>query len=263
MSRPQHWSSRLLWAIYLALLAVLLPHTAWAFARFEPAGAGWLGIPWGAVTAWAAAFAFEAAIAALTHRLAERIETTPRFSAGNVALRRLGYRYLNAYAAGLFVAVGFSGLANFAHAVEYGQEFAIFDEHGMPPLLYSLAFGGILPLVSLLFARILANTAEDTAEANPELRQAKQAISTLRTELRQAQARAQDAEARAETAEERFAAAGDLVSRLFAEEKKQRILAAAEQWPELPSASVAVIASASPSYVSEVLKAKNGSQAST
>ena len=84
MKPSAHWSSKMLWIIYLALLAVLLPHTAWAFARFESPSAGWLGVSWGIVTAWAAAFAFEAAIAALTHKLARRIGTTPRYTAGRV-----------------------------------------------------------------------------------------------------------------------------------------------------------------------------------
>jgi hypothetical protein len=39
-------------------------------------------------------------------------------------------------------------------------------------------------------------------------------------------------------AEQRFAAAGDLFARLFAEEKRQRILAASERWPELVAASI-------------------------
>jgi hypothetical protein len=78
MNQTSHWSSKVLWIIYLALLAVLLPHTAWAFARFESPAAGWLGVSWGAVAAWAAAFAFEAAIAALTHKLTWRIMATPR-----------------------------------------------------------------------------------------------------------------------------------------------------------------------------------------
>jgi hypothetical protein len=69
-----------------------------------------------------------------------------------------------------------------------------------------------------------------------------------------------DAEARAITAEQRFAAAGGLFARLFAEEKRQRILAASERWSELPAASVAIIASASPGYVSEVLKERDGQQ---
>ena len=106
---------------------------------------GWLGVSWGIVTAWAVAFAFEAAITALTHQLAKSIETTPRYSAGHVALRRFSYQYLNGYAAGLSVALGVSGLANFAHAVEYGRAFAIFGRYSIPRLRYSVTFGGILP----------------------------------------------------------------------------------------------------------------------
>ena len=135
MKRQRNWSSILLWIIYLALLAVLLPHTAWAFSRFEPTGLGWLGVPWGMVTAWAAAFAFEAAIAALTHKLAKHIESTPRYTAGRVWLRRISYQYLNAFSAGLLVAVGVSVLANFGHAVEYGRHFAIYGSYRIPPLL--------------------------------------------------------------------------------------------------------------------------------
>jgi hypothetical protein len=258
MKRQWNWSNILLWTIYLALLAVLLPHTAWAFGRFESPNSSWLNIPWGLVTAWAAAFAFEAAIAALTHKLAKHIEATPRYSAGRVWLRRLSYQYLNAYSAGLLVAVGVSILANFGHAVEYGQDFAIFDRYNVPPLLYSLAFGGILPLVSLMFARILANTAEAEFEVNPELTQAKQTIRKLRSDLEETKEHFAETEARANAAEERFAAAGELVARLFAEEKRQRILAAAEHWPELPASSIAIITSASPGYVSEVLKGENG-----
>ena len=152
--------------------------------------------------------------------------------------------------------MGVSILANFGHAVEYGRDFAIFDRYNVPPLLYSLAFGGILPLVSLMFARILANTAE--AEVNPELTKAKQTIKELWSELKAAKDHLANAEARANAAEQRFAAAGDLVARLFAGEKRQRILAATEHWPELPASSIAIITSASPGYVSEVLKGGNG-----
>ena len=101
----------------------------------------------------------------------------------------------------------------------------------VPPLLYSLAFGGILPLVSLMFARILANSADDEAGANPELTKAKQTINELQAELAPAGARFVDTKARVIAAEQRFGAAGGLVDRLFAEEKRQRILAAAEEWP--------------------------------
>ena len=93
---------------------------------------------------------------------------------------------------------------------------------------------------------------------NPELTRAKQTIKELQTALHTAEARISDTEARAIAAEQRFAAAGDLSARLFAEEKRQRILVAAERWPELPAASVAIIAGASPGYVSEVLKLSDG-----
>ncbi len=43
MKRLWNWSDILLWAIYLALLAVLLPHTAWAFGRFESSAVSQLG----------------------------------------------------------------------------------------------------------------------------------------------------------------------------------------------------------------------------
>lgn len=76
MNRQRNRSNILFWTIYLALLAVLLPHTAWAFAHFEPRDASWQGVSWGMVTAWAAAFAFEAAIAALTHKIAKHIDST-------------------------------------------------------------------------------------------------------------------------------------------------------------------------------------------
>ena len=149
-----------------------------------------------------------------------------------------------------------SALANFAHAVEYSRDFAIFGNYSVPPLLYSLTFGAILPLVSLLFARILGDNEGTEAASNPELTRAKQTIKELRAELDVAETRLTDAETRAVAAEQRFAAAGDFFARLFAEEKRQRILAASERWPELPASSVAIVASASPGYVSEVLNAK-------
>ena len=116
-----------------------------------------------------------------------------------------------------------------------------------------------MPLVSLMFARILANTAEVEAQANPELTKAKQTIKELRSELQAAEGHLANSEARANAAEQRFAAAGDLVARLFAEEKRQRIVAAAKRWPELPAASVAIIiAGASAGYLSEVLRSSDG-----
>lgn len=55
MARQGNWSNTLLRAICLTLLAVLLSRTTWAFARFEPQDAGWMEVPRGMITAWAAA----------------------------------------------------------------------------------------------------------------------------------------------------------------------------------------------------------------
>ena len=78
-----------------------------------------------------------------------------------------------------------------------------------------------------------------------------QRVRKLRKELR-------ETEQRATAAEHRFAAIGDLAVAMFGEDKRQRIIAAHEQWPQLPAASVATIADASKSYVSEVLSSGNG-----
>ncbi len=230
-------TTKLLWIIYIGLLVVLLPHTAWLFAQFEP-----LNIL-GDMAAWAGAFAFEASIAALTHKLARHIEAGPKRA---LPWTRFRYRYLNAYAAGLILAVAVSALANLAHAVQFGKPLAIFTVWGIEPKVYQLAFGAILPLVSLLFARVLSNVSESEEEPNTELDAAKAELTALRRELR-------EANARAEQAELRLNAVGDLVVRLFGNEKRERILAAVEKWPKLTAAAIAVITETSPSYVSEVL----------
>lgn len=228
----------ILWTIFFALLGVLLPHTAWAFGQFEPEG-WWL-------VGWIAAFTFEAAIAAFTWKLKQRIERTPRYTTGRIWLRKLTYRYLNAYGIALFAALCLSAAANWSHAVEFGRTFKVFANYSVSPGIFSVVFGAILPLISLLFAWVLAEAKGDEVEANPELNKAKETIRELRKQLRETE------DART-LAEERFGAIGDLAARLFAEEKRQRILAARERWPQLPAGTIAIIAESSPSYVSEVL----------
>ena len=201
----------------------------------------------------AAAFAFEAAIAALTHKLAKHIEGAPRRGSGWAKFSR---RYLNAYAGGLLVAVAVSTLANLAHSVEFGRPLTIFGAYSVPPVIYSIAFGAILPAVSFLFARVLSNAVDTEAEEDQALVAAKEESRELRRQLRAVEAERGVAEERARAAETRFAAAGDLFARIFAQEKRERILAIRQQWPALPAAAVAIIAEASPSYVSEVLAAE-------
>lgn len=256
-------TTKLLWAVFVALLLVLLPHTAWLFSSFEPAD-GWRIGGYSAV-AWAAAFAFESAIAVLVHKLAEHWERTPRRLANpktiQLHLERFAYRWMNEYMAGLFAATCVSALANLAHAVEYGQALAIFATWGIPAAIYQICFGGVLPLVSLLFARVLSNESATEDAPDPALEEAKRLLAELRSQLRSIEAQLRsteahlaDSEAARQAAEERFLAAGDLFARLFAQEKRQRILAARQQWPRLTAAAIAVVTGCSPSYVSDTLK---------
>lgn len=252
----------ILWIVYICLLLVLLPHTAWAFESMEPDGVG------GKFTAWTAAIAFEASIAILTHKLAKHMESVKK----RTGWARFSYLYLNPFGFGLLSATAISALANLAHAVEFGRALAIFDQWGIPQGVYSVAFGGILPVVSLVFARVLSNVTDSEDAPNPDLEKAKEYIRELNTKVRESEARAKaaeerakalraesealilDAEERAKVAEARFGAMGDLFRRIFSEDKRQRILAVREWKPRLPGSAIAVIAETSPSYVSEVLK---------
>jgi hypothetical protein len=234
----------LFWIIYVALLAVLFPHTAWAFGQFEQSG----GDQW---VPWAAALAFEAAIAAITSKLSNRIENTPKRLS---AWRKFSYRYLNSYSLGLIGALGISTLANLAHAVEFGRDMTIFSTWRIPASVYAVAFGAVLPFISLIFASVLSNVVESEAEEDPELAQAKDQLVDLRKQLRDVTREKDTYLQRATVAEARFTEAGDLMRMMFAEDKRVRILAVHEQWPTLPGAAVATITESSPAYVSEVIK---------
>ncbi len=236
----------ILWIVYISLLLVLLPHTAWAFKNWEPAQS-----PMSSLVSYAAAFAFEAAIAVLTHKLARHIEETPK---GKKGWAKTSYRYFNPISLGLVFATSLSVLANLAHAVEFGQTLKIFADWGIPQGFYSLAFGGTLPIVSLTFARVLSNVTDDEEAPNPELETLNNTIREIRRQLRDAEQRAKAAEDRANIAEQRFGAMGDLMNHLFGEDKRQRIIVSRRQWPQLPGSAIAIIAGASPAYVSETLK---------
>ena len=240
--------NRILWAVYISLLGVLLPHTAWTFQNFEPKNET------GAITfvAWAAAFAFEASIAALTHKLSEHIEHTPRRLSAGAKFR---YRYLNAYSLGLVASVTVSSMANLAHAVEFGRPMAIITEWNIPFSAYALAFGAVLPLVSLIFARVLSNAVETEGEDDPAFVEAKSTIAELRRQLRESEVHRKAAEEARMTAEARFGTTGGLLTNLVSDDKRERIIAAHKLWSQLPGSAIAVISDASPSYVSEVLKA--------
>lgn len=223
MKFPKVDTTTILWTVYLSLLTVLLPHTAWAFDRFEPAGG--LRLLGTSLTAWLAAIAFEAAIAVLTHRLATHIESTPRYTSGHIKWRQLQYRYLNAYAFGLLITVGVSAFANLAHAVQFGDGLAIAPKGTLIYAIYLVAFGAILPFASLLFARVLSRAVDEIQGDSPELQ-------AMKDRLKQASKDLQDARGELQTVKD--TARGE-VSRLTGEVKKlEADLQRAQLQPTIP-----------------------------
>lgn len=244
-------------AIYIALLAVLWPHTKWMFQQFEPEG--------NEFTAGAAAFVFEAAIYVLTRKLAKHIEQVPNVkkwlvrNKWNLAwARRIQLRYANAYTVGLFVSIAISSVANWAHAVEFGQDVAIYAKYAVDPLVLSVGFGGVLSFVSLLFARVLADVQDAEPEANEEESDLRRTFREQGRVLKQTEARLAETEARLLQAED----AAKLILELSAEDKARRIVAAQQIVTQLPFAvprtALAALTDTSQSYVSEVLKGSNG-----
>ena len=226
--------------IYLCLLGVLTPHTKWAFSKFEPEMDEW--------AAWLLAIFFEAVIAVLTEAVADRIKKTPNFTAGWVWLRKFNHQVLaNPFLWMLTLAVFVSTLANLAHAVECRSDMVIFDVYQFPSALYEVSFGAILPITSLVYAVVLANT-DDDPMANPELVRANETIRGLRAEVREEKKKVREL---TERVRPEFA---ELVN----EAAQVRINAAKVLWPELPGKYLAVVADSSPGYVSEVLGNANG-----
>lgn len=234
----------LFWVIYVALLAVLFPHTAWAFGQFEQSG----GDAW---VPWAAALAFEAAIAAITSKLSNRIENTPKRLS---PWRKFSYRYLNSYSLGLIGALGISTLANLAHAVEFGRTMTIFTTWNIPASVYAVAFGAVLPFISLIFASVLSNVVESEAEEDPELAQAKEQLAEVRKKLREANELAEEANQHADFCQKTMVEISDKVNGLLSPDKKERIISIHKNYPTLPGSAIAILADSSPAYVSEVIK---------
>lgn len=186
----RNFSNYALWVIFVALLMVLLPHTAWWFVQFQDPrvvvvfGAA---VQPGVVMAWFAAAVFEGTIAAYTHKLSRHIEQTPNFKD---AYKRFVARYVNSYGGILAIAWFVSTVANYAYALEYARPTRLFIETGLPVEIGAAISGGILPLCSALFARTLSNVRdgeqevdESEQEARNALREANRKIKGLNTEL--------------------------------------------------------------------------------
>jgi hypothetical protein len=131
---------------------------------------------------------------------------------------------------------------------------AILTEWHIPFAIYALAFGAVLPLVSLVFPRVLSNVVEGETGDDPALAEAKSTIADLRRQLRESESGRKAAEDAGKAIEARIASAEGILLKLVSDDKRERIHAAHQLWPQLPGVSVALIAGASASYVSEILK---------
>ena len=113
----------------------------------------------------------------------------------------------------------------------------------------SVALSTILIVVSVGFAQ----KENIRPAADPEVEKWRQSAKDAEARAKAAEQRATVAEARANEAEARFGAAGDMMRLLVSENKRERIIAARQRWPELPITWLALVAGASQSYVSEVI----------
>lgn len=277
-----------LWLVYVLLLSSLVPHTAWAFDMWEAADA-WrfelLGVN-ATPTAWAFAIVFDGAIAGLTHVLKKHIEEMPRIIHTRKAQmpKSLGvgklqipinlqwwpvfsYRYLNAYMLGLVAAWLLSTLGNLAHAVQFGREMTIFSTWGIPSALYALAFGAVLPTISLVFARVLSSVRESEQEEDPAFVKAKgelkEANSTIRSLEQKVKATEQQAntdkrllEQQLSESEQRYRAVGDVVRYLFGTDLplRERVRGIRTTFPVLSQNGIAQLVGCSVSTVNDALQ---------
>jgi septal ring factor EnvC (AmiA/AmiB activator) len=99
----------------------------------------------------------------------------------------------------------------------------------------------------------LSTTEEKFRATEAELSATITRINYSEEKLKLSEDRVKETEQRAKIAEERFGALGDLVKYLFSENKRERIVAAHRQWPQLPGNAIAIITGSTQSYVSQVI----------
>lgn len=253
-----------LWLVYISILVVIAPHTQWMFAQLEPASNAWV--------AWVAAAGFEATIFVVTHLLVDHIERrkmgTFNFEKSRMSPRLqwwpvFRYRWLNVYTLLLFVACAISAGANLTHAVQYAQPLKIVTDWGVPAGAVTFVFSGILPLVNLLFAAVIADVDDAESPTDPAVEKAKAEAKEAKAEAKRAtacQAYAEKQQFEAERllaeSEQRYHALGDVVRFLFGQSEPlhDRIRFTRKTFPQLSQNGISQILGCSVSTVNDALK---------
>jgi hypothetical protein len=161
------------------------------------------------------------------------------------------------------ITCGISAGANLTHAVEFAQPLKIVSDWGVPAGALTMAFGGILPLVNLLFAAVIADVDDNEQQADPalikareELRETKAALKEANSAVEKANAVTAQANARALEAEQQMRGVANLMRYLFDREMqlRDRIRGLAEARPDLSQNRIAKLIDCSTSTVNEALK---------
>lgn len=289
----------MIWSVYISLLAAMLPHTAWLIRQFEPSQSPVIafGVTFADFLSYVLAFAFEASIAVFTHKLTETIEGTKRQYKTVNGTRvpdvwaTFQARYLNIFTFSLMGSALMSSAANYAHAVQFGIDLAVFNQWTGFKETYSILFGAFLPVLAFVFARALSTVNDTIAEDDPAIVELKNRNSELNKANRELSQKFSVLEKAFSDLKEKFSKAADdlkaaiealtdretelkaakdalntakeevntLQERLkntkgIPGDAKEAILYLKQNYPALNNTAISVIAKVSPGYVSQVLK---------
>lgn len=232
---------KILWGAFLFLLVVLLPHTAWYFGQAEDTRVYMIGgyaVQLGKVTAWAAAAAFESAVAIFTHLLAKHIEAVK--VRGLTWWQKVWKQYGNVYTVALGAALLVSISANYKHAFVFSQDVYV-----------AITTGGILPVCSFLFARALANRTESEHEPDEVDRE-------TNIKLKEANRRVRELSEDVRRLSDELNKMGDYRTVFDVNaDAAERIRRAVVLWPEVSQNALSQVLNISKSYVNDVVR-QNG-----
>ena len=258
-------ATSLFWVVYIGFLLMLWPQEAWTIGQSQDQNAGtWtmLGVT-ASPLAWLLAGALGATIGIVTHKLNEHWKEMPsRYKAKDMEKQRFAYRWLNVYVLGLFATILLSAIANFMHVVEFTnpglQVFAIWP---WAKWIYQVLFGLALPLVSMVFARVLSTMRADEQEEDPALTKAKTELADAKKAEREKEKTIRQMTETILTLEQKIAESESLIGRsvvryLYDKELalRERIQGVRRAFPELSQNGISQLLECSVSTVNDALK---------